>query len=91
MFESFHLSAELKILVCDTVDRTKKLLANSAEIPSLKTIIIMSDIDGDLKKEATEKELCIYTFEQVEVNHLLFYHPGLAFSPMWKPRKSYKT
>ncbi|XP_064612729.1 long-chain-fatty-acid--CoA ligase 1-like [Liolophura sinensis] len=57
---------ELKVLVCDTVDRARKVVTNSAEIPSLKTIIIMSDMDDDLKKDATEKDLCIYTFEQVE-------------------------
>ncbi|VDD95642.1 unnamed protein product [Enterobius vermicularis] len=58
--------SEMKLVVCDTSEKAEKLLRSCSECPSLKYLIIMDDFSEDLVRIASEVDVQIYKFPEIE-------------------------
>lgn len=67
-FFSYVLSAEMKIVVCDTEEKVKLLLKQKDQTPLLKHIIVVKEVSEEVKQAAKNKGVELSYFKDIEVS-----------------------
>lgn len=66
----YVLSAEMKIVVCDTEEKVKLLLKQKDQTPLLKHIIVVKEVSEEVKQAAKNKGVELSYFKDIEVSSL---------------------
>lgn len=67
-FFSWILSAEMKIVVCDTEEKVKLLLKQKDQTPLLKHIIVVKEVSEEVKQAAKNKGVELSYFKDIVVS-----------------------
>ncbi|XP_023224281.1 long-chain-fatty-acid--CoA ligase 5-like [Centruroides sculpturatus] len=67
--DSLHFiinQVELPIVICDSVERASTLLEEKDKIPTLKSIVVMDEVNDDVKLKAHAKGISLFLYSEFE-------------------------